>query len=98
MTALRATRPPSRRPSRRRAEHPARPLSTRRRDHRLPVAQHPAGHTQANPEQPRKRFDDAAPLVLANAISERGVLQPVIVKAAEDGYELVVAERRWRRA
>src|SRR5947209_19853800 len=49
-----------------------------------------------NPKQPRKRCDDDALLALADSIRERGVLQPVIVKPVEDGYELVAGERRWR--
>ena len=35
---------------------------------------------------------------LADSIRERGVLQPVIVRPVEDGYELVAGERRWRAA
>lgn len=37
-------------------------------------------------------------MALAESIRERGVLQPVIVKPAQDGYELVAGERRWRAA
>ena len=35
---------------------------------------------------------------LAASIAERGVLQPIIVRAVEDGFELVAGERRWRAA
>jgi len=58
----------------------------------------PLERIRANPEQPRKRFDYGALLALADSIRERGALQPVIVKPAEDGYELVAGERRWRAA
>jgi ParB family transcriptional regulator, chromosome partitioning protein len=58
----------------------------------------PLEQIRANPEQPRKRFDDAPLLALADSIRERGVLQPVIVKPVDDGYELVAGERRWRAA
>ena len=51
-----------------------------------------------NPLQPRQVFDDSALNDLAASISERGVLQPIIVRAVEDGYELVAGERRWRAA
>jgi ParB family transcriptional regulator, chromosome partitioning protein len=52
-----------------------------------------------NPDQPRKHFDNASLLSLAASISERGVLQPVIVRArAAGGYELVAGERRWSAA
>jgi ParB family chromosome partitioning protein len=53
---------------------------------------------RANPEQPRRRFDEAGLASLANSIRERGVLQPVIVRPTEGGYELVAGERRWRAA
>lgn len=49
-----------------------------------------------NPEQPRRVFDDAQLASLAASIKVHGVLQPVVVRRAGDGYELVVGERRWR--
>jgi ParB family chromosome partitioning protein len=51
-----------------------------------------------NPSQPRQMFDDESLSELAASISERGVLQPIIVRAVEEGYELVAGERRWRAA
>lgn len=51
-----------------------------------------------NPAQPRQVFDEQALAELAASIAERGVLQPIIVRAVEDGYELVAGERRWRAA
>ena len=51
-----------------------------------------------NPSQPRQIFDGAALDELAASIAERGVLQPVIVRAVENGFELVAGERRWRAA
>jgi len=58
----------------------------------------PLGEIHANPEQPRKRFEEGALSSLADSIRERGVLQPIIVRPAEHGYELVAGERRWRAA
>jgi ParB family chromosome partitioning protein len=52
----------------------------------------------ANPGQPRQRIDEDALAALAESIRERGVLQPVIVRPVEDGFELVAGERRWRAA
>jgi ParB family transcriptional regulator, chromosome partitioning protein len=53
----------------------------------------------ANPDQPRKHFDDVALDFLADSIREPGVLQPIIVRPlAHGGYELVAGERRWRAA
>ena len=58
----------------------------------------PIGEIRANPAQPRKRFDEPALTALADSIRERGVLQPIIVRPVENGYELVAGERRWRAA
>jgi ParB family transcriptional regulator, chromosome partitioning protein len=59
----------------------------------------PLEHIQPNPEQPRKRLDQDSLCSLAESISERGVLQPVIVRRRDDGgYELIAGERRWRAA
>jgi ParB family chromosome partitioning protein len=58
----------------------------------------PIADIHANPSQPRKRFDESALAALADSIRERGVLQPVIVRPVDDGYELVAGERRWRAA
>jgi ParB family chromosome partitioning protein len=53
----------------------------------------------ANPNQPRRRFDEEALNALAGSLGERGVLQPVLVRPRPGGtYELVAGERRWRAA
>jgi ParB family transcriptional regulator, chromosome partitioning protein len=49
-----------------------------------------------NPHQPRVRFDDEAIRELAASIKTSGVLQPILVRRARDGYELVAGERRLR--
>ncbi|HUK55108.1 MAG TPA: ParB/RepB/Spo0J family partition protein [Nitrospiria bacterium] len=52
-----------------------------------------------NRYQPRKVFREADLQELAASVKERGVLQPVLVRPAEDGrYELIAGERRWRAA
>jgi len=52
-----------------------------------------------NPLQPRTHFDEEAMTSLASSIREVGVLQPVLVReAADDDYELIAGERRWRAA
>lgn len=48
--------------------------------------------------QPRQRFDPEKLAELAASIKEHGVVQPIIVRPAERGYELVIGERRWRAA
>lgn len=56
------------------------------------------GRIRPNPHQPRKSFDEAAIAELATSIRERGVLQPILVRVAGDGFEIVAGERRWRAA
>jgi ParB family transcriptional regulator, chromosome partitioning protein len=52
-----------------------------------------------NPRQPRQRFDPDALNALAASISERGVLQPPVVRETSSGQlELIAGERRWRAA
>jgi ParB family chromosome partitioning protein len=51
-----------------------------------------------NPRQPRRAFDPAALDELAMSIASVGVVQPVIVREVDGGYELIAGERRWRAA
>jgi ParB family transcriptional regulator, chromosome partitioning protein len=51
-----------------------------------------------NPKQPRSRFDDASLAELAASIREVGILQPLVVRRAGQGYEVVTGERRLRAA
>lgn len=51
-----------------------------------------------NPYQPRKRIKEAAIDQLAESIKEKGIIQPLLVKKLETGYELIAGERRWRAA
>jgi ParB family chromosome partitioning protein len=51
-----------------------------------------------NSAQPRKVFDQEALQDLASSIREHGVIQPVLLRPAKNGYELVAGERRWRAA
>lgn len=55
-------------------------------------------HVVPNPYQPRERFDEETLTSLAASIAEVGVVQPVIVRKAAEGYEIVAGERRWRAA
>ena len=49
-----------------------------------------------NKDQPRKTFNEEKLKDLANSIKENGVIQPLIIRKAQNGYELVAGERRWR--
>lgn len=53
---------------------------------------------QPSPFQPRRHFDEAQLEELAASIRAQGLLQPVVVRPAGDGYELIVGERRLRAA
>jgi len=48
--------------------------------------------------QPRRVFDDERMAELTESVRELGVLQPVLVRQINEGYELVAGERRWRAA
>ena len=51
-----------------------------------------------NPHQPRRFFDEEGLRELSASISQLGVLQPILVRPADGGYELIAGERRWRAA
>jgi ParB family transcriptional regulator, chromosome partitioning protein len=51
-----------------------------------------------NPRQPRGGFDEGSLEGLARSIQEVGVLQPIVVRRMDGGYELVAGERRVRAA
>ncbi len=56
------------------------------------------GQVRPNPRQPRRVFDDDAIERLAESVRADGVVQPIVVRDAGDGYEIVAGERRWRAA
>jgi len=51
-----------------------------------------------NRSQPRKRFEESKLEELSESIREKGILEPLIVRKMDQGYELIVGERRWRAA
>lgn len=50
----------------------------------------------ANPNQPRKRFDQESLNELAESIKIHGLIQPIIVNKGENGYTIIAGERRFR--
>ena len=48
--------------------------------------------------QPRTRMDERSLAELAQSIRSQGLLQPVVVRPVDGGYEIVAGERRWRAA
>ncbi len=66
----------------------------RRPDMMVPIEQ-----LSANPDQPRRTFDQQDLDDLANSIREKGIIQPLIVRPMGEGqYQIVAGERRWRAA
>ena len=53
---------------------------------------------QPNRYQPRKHFSEDELAALSRSIKEQGVIQPLLLRKVEDGYELVAGERRLRAA
>ena len=51
---------------------------------------------QPNKFQPRTHMDDGRIEELARSIRSNGVIQPIVVRKAENGFEIVAGERRWR--
>ena len=58
----------------------------------------PIDQIHVNPNQPRKIFDSNALHELATSIKASGVIQPIVVRRAGAGYQLIAGERRWRAA
>ncbi len=61
----------------------------------------PVDHLKPSPYQPRRHFNDDAFTALVGSIRDKGVLQPLLVRAdpeAEGRFEIVAGERRWRAA
>lgn len=59
----------------------------------------PIEFIKANPRNPRRTFSDAELKELSDSIKQHGVIQPIVVrpvKGAQDRYEIIAGERRWR--
>ena len=57
----------------------------------------PINQIEANPNQPRREFDQTALEELANSIQQLGIVQPITLRQVEDGkYQIIAGERRWR--
>lgn len=67
-------------------------------DHSNQIREIPLSAVSANPYQPRREFDEESLHALANSLRTSGLIQPVIVRATDSGYQLIAGERRWRAA
>ncbi|PAX07487.1 ParB/RepB/Spo0J family partition protein [Sphingomonas lenta] len=74
------------------------PIAAGGRDTSPGVRMLPVSAMVPHPQQPRRRFDDAALEELAASIAARGVIQPIVVRPHGREYQIVAGERRWRAA
>ena len=61
----------------------------------------PIENLKANPRNPRRAFTETELNELADSIRERGIIQPIVVRAVRgeaDKFEIIAGERRWRAA
>jgi ParB family chromosome partitioning protein len=58
----------------------------------------PLSSVKLNPYQPRTRIDQTELADLARSMEASGLLQPVVVRPHDNGFELIAGERRWRAA
>ena len=61
------------------------------------ISEIPLDQIEANPNQPRRDFDEEAMQELATSIGQIGIIQPITLRqTAEDRYQIIAGERRWR--
>jgi len=56
----------------------------------------PVGDLRPNPSQPRIDFDEQSFQELVQSVRQNGIIQPIVVRRAGAGFELIAGERRWR--
>jgi ParB family chromosome partitioning protein len=64
----------------------------------MEYAEIPVAEVSPNPNQPRQHFDPEALAELVHSLRTVGLLQPIVVRRVDHGYEIVAGERRWRAA
>ena len=70
------------------------PVTPVNADRRIPIE-----FVARNPRNPRRSFDEAELQDLASSIRQHGIVQPVVVRTiADERYEIIAGERRWRAA
>lgn len=82
------------------AELPAPPAATAPQPQSVPVSpmEIPLDQIAPNPHQPRRQMNETSLAELAASIKSSGLIQPVIVRKTETGYQLIAGERRLRAA
>jgi ParB family chromosome partitioning protein len=72
------------------------PADSGRKPRRAPIE-----NLRANPRNPRRAFTETELAELAESVRERGIIQPIVVRAIrgqDDQFEIIAGERRWRAA
>ncbi len=72
------------------------PMTRDEAEHAGLLREVPVDQLRPNPYQPRREFDETALTELASSISTSGLLQPIVVREHDHGYQLIAGERRWR--
>ncbi len=72
------------------------PMSRDEAEHAGLLREIPTDRLGPNPYQPRREFDETALTELAASISTSGLLQPIVVREHDDGFQIIAGERRWR--
>ncbi|MGA2526988.1 MAG: ParB/RepB/Spo0J family partition protein [Smithellaceae bacterium] len=67
-------------------------------DKKIPIFSCGIEELQPNRYQPRKNFHDNNQKQLVDSIKSSGIIQPIIVRKLDKGYEIIAGERRWRAA
>lgn len=67
-------------------------------DKKAPLSTCGIEELRPNRFQPRKNFNDTEQKKLVASIKTSGIIQPIIVRKIEKGYEIIAGERRWRAA
>lgn len=58
----------------------------------------PLERVEPNPDQPRKKFREEDIEELSSTLLSVGMIEPIVVRRKDDGYEIISGERRWRAA
>ena len=67
-------------------------------DRKKPVFSCGIEELRPNRYQPRKNFNDSTHKQLVASIKSTGIIQPIVVRKVDNGYEIIAGERRWRAA
>jgi ParB family chromosome partitioning protein len=67
-------------------------------DKKKPVFSCGIEELRPNRYQPRKNFNDGTQKQLIASIKSTGIIQPIVVRKIDNGYEIIAGERRWRAA